>query len=92
MMDSPYLKAHRAASSLRAKNGGTTGAGVIGRTKDGPNSTLYTVTDAKGRPLMFSIRLFSPMFRRYSVAAEPRWGLKSGPLPASVYHAGSRTR
>ncbi|MCU9850108.1 IS5 family transposase [Defluviimonas sp. WL0024] len=51
MIDATYLKAHRTASSLRAKKGD--GGRLIGRTKGGLNTKLHAVTDAKGRPLRF---------------------------------------
>ncbi len=55
MIDATYLKAHRTASSLRAKKGGPTDkrGRLIGRTKGGLNTKLHAVTDAKGRPLRF---------------------------------------
>lgn len=54
MIDATYLKAHRTASSLRAKKGADDRRGrLIGRTKGGLNTKLHAVTDAKGRPLRF---------------------------------------
>ncbi len=51
-----YLKAHRTASSLRAKRGSDDQRGrLTGRTKGGLNTKLHAVTDAKGRPVRFSI-------------------------------------
>ena len=49
MIDATYLKAHRTASSLRAKKGGL--GRLIGRTKGGMNTKLHAVTDANGRPI-----------------------------------------
>jgi Transposase DDE domain len=49
IMDATHLKAHRSASSLRGKKGGS--ERFIGRTKGGLNSKLHAVTDAKGRPI-----------------------------------------
>lgn len=46
-----YLKAHRTATSLRSKKGGS-GARrgrLIGRTEGGMNTKLRAVTDAQGR-------------------------------------------
>ena len=51
MIDATYLKAHRTASSLRAKKRGR--GRQIGRTKGGMNTKLHAVTDAKGRPIRF---------------------------------------
>ncbi len=53
MIDATYPKAHRTASSLRAKKGEADDqrGRLIGRTKDGLNTRLHAVTDAKGRPL-----------------------------------------
>lgn len=51
MIDATYLKAHRAASSLRVKKGDL--GRLIGRTKGGMNTELHAVTDANGRPLSF---------------------------------------
>jgi hypothetical protein len=53
MIDAAYLKAHRTASSLRAKKRGPDDqrGRLIGRTKAGLNTKLHAVTDAKGRPL-----------------------------------------
>ncbi|THD71186.1 IS5 family transposase [Thalassobius vesicularis] len=51
MIDATYLKAHRTASSLRAKKGGF--GRLIGRTKGGMNTKLHAVTDTKGRPIRF---------------------------------------
>ncbi len=55
MIDATYLKAHRTASSLRAKKGGADDkrGRLIGRTKGRLNTKLHAVTDAKGRPLRF---------------------------------------
>ena len=54
MIDATYLKAHRTASSLRAKKGGQRRRGrLIGRTKGGMNTKLHAVTDADGRPIRF---------------------------------------
>ena len=55
MIDATYLKAHRTASSLRAKKGGGDDqrGRLIGRTKGGLNTKLHAVTDARGRPLRF---------------------------------------
>ena len=55
MIDATYLKAHRTASSLRAKKGGGDDqrGRLIGRTKGGLNTKLHAVTDARGRPLKF---------------------------------------
>jgi transposase len=57
MIDATYLKAHRTASSLRAKKGGAGGddqrGRLIGRAKGGMNTKLHAVTNAKGRPLKF---------------------------------------
>lgn len=53
MIDATYLKAHRAASSLRLKKGGR--GRLIGRTKRGMNTKLYGVTDSLGRPRRFLI-------------------------------------
>ncbi|WP_232222637.1 IS5 family transposase [Paracoccus sphaerophysae] len=55
MIDATYLKAHRTASSLRAKKGGPDDkrGRLIGRTKGGLNTKLHAVTDARGRPLRF---------------------------------------
>lgn len=55
MIDPTYLKAHRTASSLLAKNGDDDQRGhSIGRTKGGLNTMLHAVTDPKGRPLRSS--------------------------------------
>ena len=51
MIDATYLKAHRTASSLRAKKRGR--GRQIGRTKGGMNTKLHAVTDARGRPIRF---------------------------------------
>ncbi|MBB97408.1 MAG: IS5/IS1182 family transposase [Rhodobacteraceae bacterium] len=51
MIDATYLKAHRAASSLRLKKGGR--GRLIGRTKGGMNTKLHAVTDTNGRPIRF---------------------------------------
>jgi hypothetical protein len=55
MIDATYLKAHRTASSLRAKKEGADDqrGRLIGRIKGGLNTKLYAVTDASGRPLKF---------------------------------------
>ncbi len=55
MIDATYLKAHRTASSLRAKKGGLDDqcGRLIGRTKGGLNTKLHAVTDAKDRLLKF---------------------------------------
>lgn len=54
MTNATYLKAHRTALSLRAKKGADDQRGrLIGRTKDGLNTKLHAVTDAKGRPICF---------------------------------------
>ncbi len=53
MLDATYLKAHRTASSLRAKK--RERGRQIGRTKGGMNTKLHAVTDAKGRPIRFFI-------------------------------------
>jgi transposase len=55
MIDATYLKAHRTASSLRAKKGGPDDqrGRLIGRTKGGLNTKLHAVTDAMGRHLKF---------------------------------------
>jgi transposase len=55
MIDVTYMKAHRTASSLRAKKGGAKGqrGHLIGRTKGRLNTKLHAVTDAKGPPLKF---------------------------------------
>jgi IS5 family transposase len=54
-IDATYLKAHRTASSLRAKKGGADDkrGRLIGRTNGGLNTKLHAVTDAKGRRLRF---------------------------------------
>ncbi|WOI35463.1 IS5 family transposase (plasmid) [Tritonibacter scottomollicae] len=53
MIDATYLKAHRTASSLRAKKGGPGDkrGRVIGRTKGGMNTKLHAICDSRGRPL-----------------------------------------
>lgn len=50
-----HLKAHRTATSLRSKEGGSSDqrCRLIGRTKGGMNTKLHTVTDAEGRPIRF---------------------------------------
>jgi transposase len=55
MIDATYLKAHRTASSPRAKKGGADvlRGCLIGRTKGGLNTKRQAVTDAKGRRLRF---------------------------------------
>ena len=55
MIDVSSLKAHRTASSLRAKKGGGGDrlGRLIGRTKGGMNTKPHAVTDARGRPLRF---------------------------------------
>ncbi len=53
-IDATYLKAHRAASSLRAKRGADDQRGrLIVRTQGGLNTKMHAVTDALGRPLKF---------------------------------------
>ena len=47
MTDSTYIKVHRTACSLR-KGGGV--SRHIGRTKNGLNSKIHTMTDERGRP------------------------------------------
>ena len=56
MIDATCLKAHRTASSLRAKKGGQRQARASDRADKGRSERpgLHAVTDAKGRP----IRLF----------------------------------
>ncbi|WP_408872004.1 IS5 family transposase, partial [Gluconobacter oxydans] len=51
MIDATYLKAHRTASSLPVKKGGS--GRLIGRTKGGMNTKLHAVTDRNGRPFDF---------------------------------------
>ena len=51
MIDSTYLKAYRAASSLRLIKGG--GGGLIGRTKGSTNTKLHAIAEANGRSLSF---------------------------------------
>lgn len=55
MIDATSLKAHRTATSLRAKKGGADNqqGRLIGRTKGALNSKLHAVTDADGRPIRF---------------------------------------
>lgn len=48
MIDAPYLKAHRKASSLQRDRGL---GRLIGRTKGGMNTKLHAVTDTNGRPI-----------------------------------------
>lgn len=50
MIDATHLKAHRTASSLRAKKGARTPDRAH---KGGMNTKLHTVTDATGRPIPF---------------------------------------
>ena len=52
MIDATYLKAHRAASSLRVNQVGGLGR-LIGRTKGGMNTKLHAASHANGRPLSF---------------------------------------
>ncbi len=50
MIDATYLKAHRTASSLRAKKGGQkTSAAASSGEQRVVNTKLHAVTDAKGR-------------------------------------------
>ena len=52
MIDATFLKAHRTASSLRAKRGR---GRLIGRTKGGLNTKLRAMADAEGRPIRFCL-------------------------------------
>lgn len=55
MIDAAYPKAHSTAASLRPKKGGGDDprGRLIGRTKRGMNTKLYSVTDTDGRPIRF---------------------------------------
>ena len=57
MIEATYRKAHRAASSLRAKKGGADDqrGRLIGRPKGGCNTKLHAVTKANGQPLKFFV-------------------------------------
>lgn len=54
MSDAAHLKAHRAATGLRAKRGGDRRGRLIGRTRGGVNTQLHAVAGADGRPTAFS--------------------------------------
>lgn len=57
VLDATHLKAHRVATGLRSKKGGSGDQPVrlIGRTKGSMNTKQHAVTDADGRPIRFFV-------------------------------------
>ena len=59
MIDATYLKAHRTASSLRAKKGARTGHRAHERGAE--HQEFHAIADAKGRPLKFFMTAGDPL-------------------------------